>query len=321
MADTSIVAEAEFRAAMQGLVHELYFKRTHFPGLDRHISRATHDAEHGRCVDPDWDVFTAADDPFTMLLAGAAESVRPTPNIMAHDVLLDRWQRAESTINARLRAILAILTPVERAAVLRAMSPALLDLPALDLAFGGNPLGGKRADARFGQPDLVLKTATVLVSGEMKVRGGPARAKYNADQHFKYLRLASEFCISAPPPARCYHLVIAPLGGSRIISRPDSWLRSPVMDGVLLEIDASGMLATLSNQKRKRLEALGGLGWLERMLDTTTTVPMDLPRMLRTIQTSSYAAGPRRSVLERQIDLALRYCKSPGPTKRAREHP
>jgi hypothetical protein len=239
--------------------------------------------------------------------------VQPAPDRPTRDALLDRWQRAESTINGRLRAILSLLKPAERGVLLGGLSPALGDLPALGLAFRGNPLGGKRADGRFGQPDLVLMADSVLVSGEMKVRGGPAREKYNADQHFKYLRLASEFCLSAPTPTRCYHLIIAPLGGSRIISRPGAWLLTPVSDGRPLEISASGMIATLSDPKRKHLDALGGLGWLERMLATVTTVPLDLPRILRTVRASTYSVGSRRSVLDRQIDLALSFSVPQAP--------
>jgi hypothetical protein len=246
------------------------------------------------------------------------ESVQPTPDEPARRALLDRWERAESTINARVRAILSLLTPAERAALLGTLSCALTGLPGLGLAFGGNPLGGKRADRRFGQPDLVLKADTVLVSGEMKVRGGPAREKYNADQHFKYLRLASEFCLSAPTPSRCYHLVLAPLSGSRIISRPDAWLRNQVLDGEPSDICASGMLTLLSTDKRRRLEELGGLPWLERMLATVVTVPIDLPRALHTIHATTHASGQRRSVLDHQVDHALRYCVPQGPVTAVR---
>ena len=167
MADTLTAADdSEFRAALQGLVHELYFKCKHFPGLHRFYSRAMHDVALSRCVDADWEVFNSTDDPFTALLTGAAASVRPAPDKPTRKALIDRWQRAESTINGRLRGILALLKPAERAALLGGLSPALSDLPALGLAFRGNPLGGKRADGRFGQPDLVLMADSVLVSGE-----------------------------------------------------------------------------------------------------------------------------------------------------------
>ena len=266
------------RAALKGLVHELYFKCTHFPGLKGYSPRSAHDLAMQQLDEAGAVVVSAAQDPVTSLLHTAHSRIPPTKT--SRD-LLQRWECAESTLNARVRIIFGLLGRHGASALLSDLHPIFKDLPPLSVSPGRNPLGGRRADRRIGQPDLVLQTAEAAVTIEMKVRGSQARAKYDHEQHLKYLRLAAELHANARGRFRSAHVLLAPLNSGRVVQTPSAWLRGPILDGAFLEIDAVHMLDRLSTRRSREVVNLGGIAWLERWAREMPTVVVELKRFLQ----------------------------------------
>lgn len=305
-ADSTTDARECVAMGLRGLIHELYFKSSHFYGLSRQYTRQMHDAD-----------LAAADDPTTITLGGEDGNGMVTklldrvagllPQAGTQDGrrdILDRWESAESTINARIKIACCLLGPEGLSEVLTACLPGLGSIPPLRVVSSRRPVGEKRADSRVGQPDLLLRGGTASVSVEMKTRGGYSFARYDAQQHIKYLRLAEELRARAVGRLHTQHFLLAPLGHGTLVARQHHWLRTPLEDGQMLEPNPEGMMACLSHKRRQEVEKLGGAEWISRSLSLLPTHALDMARFLEAARPRPVDSSRRASELARQLILA-----------------
>lgn len=279
----------------------MYFKTSHFKGMHGHSPRELHDADLERLGELSWDEL-ANGDPFTTLLkdrAGRIPNGEPTS-------LVDRWERAESTLNARLRAIVGLAGPVLPVAITKLLTGEDQVLPAMEVAAGRNPIDGKRRDGVFGQPDLVLVGADAAMSMEMKFRGGGAAASYDPSQHAKYLLLA-EALRQKYGLQLVHHLLLAPFGDGRIVTRAEKWLQGPVCGGQPIDPIVEGLLAGLSPRQRGLLLADGGM---PRVADLTARMPtraVDLGELLAAFDSMPCTDPAVAGMMRGQVEAVRRY--------------
>ncbi len=306
--DPTADATAVLRLALQDFAHELYFKSTHFKGLKKHYERWAMDDDLIRFAkDPDIRVGVVTDpfsDHLRRILATLPNSVTETE----WAEILDSWERAETTINCRLKAIIGCVGPEKTALLMTALLPTLGVLPPLTLHAGRRPVGTKRSDARLGQPDLVLRHPSMLLSVEMKVRGGRASAKYDAQQHFKYLRLGAEVREEAGGNGfRTVHILLAPLTGGVIAKRAARWLDGPVADRSALCCFPDGLIDMLSAERKAQAVALGGERWIDEAQQAMPMHCLELARFLDAADLLTTGSAPEQVELRRQIEAVRRY--------------
>jgi hypothetical protein len=187
-------------------------------------------------------------------------------------------------------------------------------LPPLRVTAGRNPIGGKRNDKLFGQPDIVLLGETVAVTVEMKVRGGKALAKYDAEQHFKYLRLAQAMNETFGV-GRVYHVLLAPLAGGRVVKGSDRWLAGTVEHGAPLVLDRAGFIASISAKQRDQALAAGGEGWIATLEDRMPSRAIDLTEFLDAVDRLDWADDVVRFECGRQVAALRAYGLRGVPTR------
>ncbi|MBK5260440.1 MAG: hypothetical protein JJE51_12685 [Thermoanaerobaculia bacterium] len=299
MADNSYEATM-LRAALRSLANEVYFKSTHFAGLKKEGLREWYDLASQRLSKPDAVAIGGPSDPFVNLLKELADLSDASPD------LLQQWQRVESTLNARVRAIFGLLGAEGSTNVLGQVSEILRKLPALSVRSGRSAIDGKRSDARLGQPDVVLESHAAIVTIEMKVRGGSS-ARYGPEQHLKYLRIAAEREAQASDAFQSVHLFLAPLQSSDLVSNRSGWLRGAPEDGRPLDVDLVRMFGALPAKRQEQVNCLGGMNWLLQRAARTPTLALDLQRFLRGVE--DYKPGDESCATEihRQVEAVRHY--------------
>lgn len=290
------------RAALQALVHELYFKSSHFAGLRGHSPRHLHDTDQQRYEAMPASELLGNSDPITALLEARLARI-PGADF---DSLVDNWQRAESTLNARVRMVFGLLGPGLPAELAQLLVGAGDALPSLNVVAGQNPIGGKRSDKRFGQPDLVLLGDDTAVTIEMKVRGGKATARYAPLQHCRYL-LLGEALRQQMGLKRVHHVLLAPFSTGRIVDRAESWLHSPVEPGSTLVPSFTAMIDALPADLRDELQAQGGESRLATLSAEVPTRLADLGDLLDTIERVISTQHPFARHLADQVAKIRRY--------------
>jgi hypothetical protein len=258
----STTIEQALSGPMAGLVHELYFKKPHYRLEKSQLTRDIHDRLVSRLQKPGW--LSADSDPISALFAEIYEDAIGEPAATGKHVI-DTWERAESTINARIRAVCCLLGPRLLSTAIAKAVPDWAPIPALSLTSMKVYFPGKRVDSRFGQPDLLLAGERALILLEMKVRGGSAQAKYTADQFLKYLRLANEARQRHSSEVRTLHILTAPDDGGTVISSARRWLKEPPSIGKNLQIDIGGLLAALPSKRQAQVMERGGADWLAEL--------------------------------------------------------
>jgi hypothetical protein len=240
------------------------------------------------------------EDPFTSLLAARAGRITgPDPA-----ELVATWERAESTLNARMRVVLGFLGTEMPQVFSELIAGAGVQLPSLRVTAGRNPIGGKRNDKLFGQPDIVLLGETVAVTVEMKVRGGEALAKYDAEQHFKYLRLA-EAMEQKFGVGRVHHVLLAPFAGGRVVKNADLWLAGPAEHGTPLALNLAGFRASISLKQHDQAFAEGSEEWIARLEARMPSRAVDLAQFLDEVDRVEWADESVKFECGRQV-AALR---------------
>ena len=294
-------------APLAGLVHELYFKKPHFAGGGAGFSRREHDQILQRLAGSDWPVPDSNTDPVSALLAEVL--ILRRGEISPEDTAdtLAKWERAESTINARVRAACELCGPVALSESMEAMALDWAPLPPLSVTSMRACLRSeKRADRDFGQPDLLLEGASTLILIEMKVRGGAARAKYTADQFFKYLLLSDQVRRRRCSKPRTLHVLTAPTDEGKVVTRGDVWLTYPV-HGSELRIDISGLLQLLAPRRRAQVIERGGESGLQRLVDQMPCRFVDFRHLLDALGSAASPAPALRRELARQLDLCKEF--------------
>lgn len=276
--------DAAFRSALLSLVHQLYFKSSHFRGASGEFTRRDHDRLNERFLGVGW--FQPEPDPVSELLREVATQLHGSSDPLRVNALVEGWDRAESTINARVRALCDLCGPELTSAVLVQLVPAWGQLPPLQAVRLREYFPGKRVDALYGQPDLLLMADGSLVTIEMKVRGAQACATYDADQHFKYLRLSMDARRRDGGPKRTYHLVTAPTGGGRIAKHPDKWLAAPLVDGAAIECDPQGVAGLVRPTRARWLEKQGRAESLKNAADLVPARFVEFGRLIDAFETA-----------------------------------
>lgn len=316
--DTTADATAVLRLALQDFAHELHYKSTHFKGLKKHYTRAAMDGDISRfAADPAIRVGVPTD-PFSGHLYGILATLPDSLTELEGVEMLDRWERAETTINCRLKALIGCVGPEATGRLMAALLPALGVLPPLTLHAGRRPVGTKRSDGRLGQPDLILRHPSMMLSVEMKVRGGRASAKYDAQQHFKYLRLGAEVREEAGGNGfRTVHILLAPLAGGVIAKRAARWLDGPVADRSALCCLPDGLIDLLSAERKAQAAALGGERWVDEAQQAMPMHCLELARFLDAADLLTTGSAPEQVELRRQIEAVRRYgLPTPKPSRR-----
>ena len=291
------------REALEGLYHELYFKPVHFKGLAKRSPRSMLDAAIARLADPRSFDPSSSMDLFDAALVEALGCVlHSSPDLLA------RWQRVESSVNARIRALFGFLGPDLTAQALLSLSPDFRPIAQLQSHRANRPLGPKRADGKVGQPDVWLRDRLASVSVEIKIRGGVSSAQYSAEQHLKYLRLAYELR-RQNPFLRTYHVLLAPVASANVVSKATIWLASPPTHGSRLRTVYGGFVPCLGTKRAKELSELGGSEWLRQEEATTPTIAIDLSQFLHTserlLQNTGRPAGVPLQLLARIREYGL----------------
>lgn len=307
--------EPAFRGALLSLVHELYFKSSHFRGASGEFSRNDHNSLNERFLGSGW--LQAGSDPVSELLREVAVKLHGRSDPSRTDAVVEGWERAESTINARLRALCDLCGPKRTSNVLKALVPAWDDLPPLNAIRLREYFSGKRVDSLYGQPDLLLAGGDSLVTIEMKVRGAKSCATYDADQHFKYLRLSADARRRGGGPARTYHLVTAPLGGQRVAKHPDKWLTAPLADGAAIEFCPEGLASLIRPTRARWLQDQGGAEWLRAAVAAVPARFVEFGRLIDGFSTAGTLSEHPEDVA-RQVGCCRRFGLAANPDSRGR---
>lgn len=301
MVDTSTAHEAlesAFSVSSQSLIHELYFKSSHFRGAAGSLTRADHDRMLARVRGRGW--LPRDTDPITALLTEISARVHGGVDAAAVPVTVGQWERAESTVNARLRAVCDLCGPMLTARVFESILPCCSGLPPLATVHLRDYFPGKRVDSLYGQPDMLLAGSGTLVTLEMKVRGARASACYDADQFFKYLRLAVDARARPGGPKRTYHVLTAPLDGGRVVKQKGGWLRAPLADGQPLTINPLALSTNLRPTRTAWLERQGGCAWLEASIGANPSSFIELSSLIDVF--SEFAAQSQNAdAIEQQL--------------------
>lgn len=245
-------------------LEELYWKRSHFSGLEEGFGQAEHlalDRDLSPKIVAEW--ILAGIDPIEEILRLVADAAR----LEGRPDLRRSWQLSETTLNARLCLGVACLTHQALALLWSQFLPWDVHSGQLSVAQVGGWLDGKRPDGEFGQPDLLLINERQLVMIEMKVRGkATANAKYDPDQLLKYLNLADWTLANTSMDQVC-HLIATPRGGSDPFVRRKEWVSSEDTKTGALRIRIDGLpLAVRKGKWKDRLAESGQGAKLERLL-------------------------------------------------------
>ena len=239
------------RFAMADLIHELYFKKPHFPGNKRAFTRVEHDRANAALRVPVTAV-SLNHDPVSEMLSYAASLALQSGATATREELLDTWEKSESPLNARCRALLGLLGPERAATLVRRLLPNLVQPTRLWVADLSSRYEGKRSDGKFGQPDLLLDGDNCTVLVEMKVRGKKAHACYDPKQLLDYLILAAALRRAGSCAEPIVHIVLAPKLATGLFSQGKRWLSEVPRAGGLLKIDSDGFAGTLRSMTRRR---------------------------------------------------------------------
>lgn len=313
--DETDYATASLRAALQDFAHELYFKSRHFTRLNRCYTRAAMDRDSVRFAE-DTALRLGGDlDPFSSHLRSVLATLPPPASDTELARILDVWERAETTLNCRVKLIFGCLGSEGTSALITELLPGLGNLPPLTLQTGRRPIGTKRSDGRLGQPDIILRHPSMFLSIEMKVRGGSASAKYDAQQHFKYLRLGAEIRSSAlEQRIQTAHMLLAPLSGGGVVSRAKSWLNRSAIDGSALACLPGGFLARLPEKRRAQAAELGGVQWIESAQRAMPMHALDLERFVGFATSHAQGTSAESVELRRQLAAVRKYGLATPPT-------
>ena len=235
-------------------VDELHFKRPHYPGLEKGVAREVAAARVGRRWTRGDGRLSPETDPVTELLMEVLHGC--SRGLTKEDVerRTEVWQRAETTINTRFRLACELMGPEGLGALLEDLVPAWSDVPPLLSASIWEIFEGRRRDGDFGQPDLLFLGGDTALSIEMKVRGGAARAVYDAVQHFRYLRLGEEKTSPRRSYRRARHVLLAPICEARVVRNQQAWLEEAPAHGKSLRVRAERFRDSLD--PRRRAEAI-----------------------------------------------------------------
>jgi hypothetical protein len=265
------------RFAMAGLIHELYYKKPHFPGGMKGFTRAEHDAANTALSGIPFD--SPRYDPISAMLHRAAQLAVRAGATSTLEQLVETWERSESPLNSRCRALAGLLGPELTGALVGRLIPDLLNPKKLWLADLSSRYEGPRSDGRFGQPDLLLDGDNCTLLIEMKVRGKKARTYYDVKQLLDYLTLAS-----ALRDGGCthpiIHVVLAPAGANGLFKHASSWLVGNPTEG-RLTVAPCGFVATLENMTgRRRPIPTGRIERALKELPLTPVIYVSLERLL-----------------------------------------
>lgn len=269
------VALKEIHHALLELISEMYYKRSHFKKMtEQHFIRESLKEHLHACV--------MDKDPVHRLLETTHRIVSAKKTI--DDRVVQDWERAETSLNCRLKIVFAYLGAERTANLLKVFLPIRQDMSSLYLHSCReltDKLCKKRSDGKYGQPDVLLfnENAKSLVTIEMKVRGSKARAKYDINQHAKYLILHNDLRNYLGENATSVHILLAPFSSNDIYRTPHQWMIED--SDHLRSIDPLKFGKQLKVDSPHRYEALVGIGKISEIIEKIPFIPIDLERFIQ----------------------------------------
>jgi hypothetical protein len=257
-------------------IDELHYKRPHYPGLEKGVAREVAAVRAGGRWTRSDGSLEAGIDPVTDLLLQVLRACSPGMDEDFIEHRADVWQRAETTINTRFRLVCELLDPERLSRLFERLVPSWSSVPPMSSASIWEIFRGRRRDGDFGQPDLLFLGGDTSLSIEMKVRGGNARAVYDADQHYRYLRLGEELTSPERPYRRARHVLLAPICEARVIRNQEAWLTEVPEHGRSLRVRADRFRDFLEPRRREEVLRMESENRWEEFLERIGSVVLDL---------------------------------------------